>query len=123
FYQDVNIIFTKPNADTDGRIIIHQIDDFVSKNKSRAVSFISMGQLRYLSALQFMDAVVGNSSSGLIEVPSFQKATINIGDRQRGRIMADSVIQCEPSFPGIRRAFETAFSDEFQFLLKKVSNP
>ena len=90
--QDTKFIFTKPNADTEGRIIIQMIDEYVSKNSHKSVAFISLGQLRYLSALQFVDGVVGNSSSGLAEAPTFKIGTINIGDRQRGRVKAASVI-------------------------------
>jgi GDP/UDP-N,N'-diacetylbacillosamine 2-epimerase (hydrolysing) len=87
--KDTNIIFTKANSDTDGRVINSMIDGYVSKNKNKSVAFTSLGQLRYLSALQYVDAMVGNSSSGLAEAPSFKIATINIGDRQKGRIMVD----------------------------------
>lgn len=82
--KNIKIIFTKSNADTDGRIINMKIDQFVKTSPNKAVVFQSLGQLRYLSALKFVDVVIGNSSSGLIEVPSFKKATINIGDRQKG---------------------------------------
>ena len=82
-----------------------------------------MGQLRYLSCIKHVDVVVGNSSSGLLEVPSFQKATINIGDRQRGRIKAESVIDCEPDKDSISCALDLAYSSDFQESLKKVVNP
>lgn len=114
------LIFTKPNSDKDGRIIIQMIDDFVSKNPHKAIAFTSLGQLRYLSAIPFMDAVVGNSSSGIIEVPSFNVPTINIGDRQKGRIMGPTVISCKPSKNEISKALEKAF--EFDKTLP-VSNP
>jgi GDP/UDP-N,N'-diacetylbacillosamine 2-epimerase (hydrolysing) len=103
--KDTNIIFTKANSDTDGRIINQMIDQFVLE-KENAISFISMGQLRYLSSLQFVDVVLGNSSSGLLEVPSFKKATINIGDRQKGRIKAKSVIDCKPNKHDILQAIK-----------------
>ena len=95
--KTLKIIFTKANSDTNGRIINNMIDDFVTKYKDQSISFASMGQLRYLSALQFIDGVIGNSSSGLLEVPSFKIGTINIGDRQLGRIKADSVIDWKPN--------------------------
>jgi GDP/UDP-N,N'-diacetylbacillosamine 2-epimerase (hydrolysing) len=82
-----------------------------------------MGQLNYLSALQFMDAVVGNSSSGLLEAPSFKIATIDIGDRQKGRIKADSVISCLPSKDSIGKAFNELYSKQFQSTVGKVENP
>jgi len=120
---DTTIVFTKANSDTDGRVINSMIDDYVSMNSQKSVAFTSLGQLRYLSALQYMDAMVGNSSSGLAEAPSFNIGTINIGDRQKGRIMAKSVINCETSKDAIINAFNKLYSIEFQNLLKSVSNP
>lgn len=121
--EDTNIIFTKPNADTDGRIIIRQVDEYVSKNSDKAVAFTSLGQLRYLSALQYIDGVVGNSSSGLIEAPAFKIGTVNIGDRQRGRIQAESVISCKPTAASIKEALGRLYSREFQQNLVNVVNP
>lgn len=121
--ENAKIIFTKPNADTDGRVIINLIDDYVKAHPEKSIAFISLGQLRYLSALQYMDVVVGNSSSGLIEVPSFRIVTIDIGDRQRGRIKADSVISCNPDYASIKGALSKAFSPNFIESLKKVKNP
>jgi len=92
---ETGIIFTYPNADNGGREIIRLTDGFVAKH-SNARAFVSLGQLRYLSALSQVDAVVGNSSSGLYEAPSFSKPSVNIGDRQKGRIQAKSVINCAP---------------------------
>lgn len=121
--QDTHIVFTKANSDTDGRIINQMLDEYVVKNSHKAVIFTSLGQLRYLSALQFVDAVVGNSSSGLAEAPSFKIGTINIGDRQRGRIKAASVIDCEPTKESILKAFDSLYSASFQEKLKSVVNP
>jgi GDP/UDP-N,N'-diacetylbacillosamine 2-epimerase (hydrolysing) len=121
--DNTHIIFTKANSDTDGRVINQMIDDYVVQNKHKAVGFPSLGQLRYLSALQYVDAVVGNSSSGIAEVPSFKKVTINIGDRQKGRLKASSVIDCEPTFDAINQALETALSDAFKAKLTKTVNP
>lgn len=121
--EETNIIFTKANSDTDGRIINQMIDVYISKNFHKSIGFASLGQLRYLSALQFVDAVVGNSSSGLAEAPSFKIGTINIGDRQKGRIKADSVLDCEPNKSSIKMAFERLYSGEFQEHLKNVQNP
>ena len=120
---DTNIIFTKANSDTDGRIINQMIDSYVYKNAQKAVGFNSLGQLRYLSALQYVDAMVGNSSSGLIEAPSFKIATINIGDRQKGRLKADSVINCEENKESIINAIKKSTSLEFISLLKETENP
>lgn len=121
--QETHIIFTKANSDTDGRIINHMIDDYVAKNSHKSAAFASLGQLRYLSALQFVDAVAGNSSSGLLEAPSFKIGTINIGDRQKGRLKASSVIDCEPMEANILQAFEKVYTDDFQESLKTVHNP
>jgi GDP/UDP-N,N'-diacetylbacillosamine 2-epimerase (hydrolysing) len=121
--EDTHIIFTKANSDTDGRIINNMIDEYVSENFEKSVVFTSLGQLRYLSALQFVDAVVGNSSSGLAEAPSFQIGTINIGDRQKGRIKAESVIDSRINKSDILDSFQKLYSDEFQETLKSVENP
>ncbi|MCZ8022773.1 MAG: UDP-N-acetylglucosamine 2-epimerase [Cyclobacteriaceae bacterium] len=121
--KDTHFIFTMPNADTDGRIIIDLVKEFVNKNSSKSKWFTSMGQLRYLSTLMVADVVIGNSSSGIIEVPSFKKATINIGDRQRGRIFAESVINCEPKRDEIKRAIEQVYSSEFKSKLESIINP
>ena len=121
--EDTKIIFTEPNADTEGRLIIKMIDDYVSRNSCKSIAFVNLGQLRYLSALKFVDACVGNSSSGLAEAPTFKIGTINIGDRQRGRIKADSVIDCEPSKESILIAIRKLYSKAFQAKLKNVKNP
>ena len=116
------LIFTMPNADSDSRVIFKKINDFCSQN-SNAKAFTSLGQLLYFSCIQIVDGVVGNSSSGLLEVPSFKKGTINIGDRQKGRIRAKSVIDCLPTCSSISSAITQLFSDSFQYQLTKVSNP
>ncbi|MFY9105138.1 UDP-N-acetylglucosamine 2-epimerase [Aliarcobacter cryaerophilus] len=121
--EDTNIIFTKANSDTDGRVINTMIDEYGTKNSHKSIVFTSLGQLRYLSALQYVDAVVGNSSSGLAEAPSFKIGTINIGDRQKGRIKASSVIDCEPNKDSILKSFEKLYSKEFQETLKTTINP
>lgn len=116
--DDLGIIFTKPNSDTDGRILIGMIDDYVERH-SNAKSYISLGQLRYLSTIAYIDAVVGNSSSGLYEVPSFKKPTVNIGDRQKGRLQASSIINCDPSSTEI----EHAILKSFRFDCSDTINP
>ena len=121
--QDAKFLITKPNADTDGRILMKMIDSFVTANKEKAIAFTNLGQLRYLSALQFVDGVIGNSSSGLCEAPTFQIGTINIGDRQKGRIKAESVIDCQPTKGSILRALQKLFSKRFQEKLRTVKNP
>ena len=103
-------------------LVFQQIQKFVSEHNNASV-FTSLGQLRYLSCIAQVDAVIGNSSSGLAEVPSFKKATINIGDRQRGRMKARSVIDCLPERSAILQALEKIYLDEFQQKLKSVVNP
>ena len=120
--QDTSIIFTKANADSGGRKINKLIDEFV-KNHKNSISFTSLGRKRYLSALQFVDIVLGNSSSGLVEVPSFKKATINIGNRQKGRIKAKSVIDVNADEKEILKAINYCYSHEFKKILKTVINP
>jgi GDP/UDP-N,N'-diacetylbacillosamine 2-epimerase (hydrolysing) len=120
--KDTQLIFTLPNADTDGRALIEIVQNFV-KQHPNARAYDSLGQLRYLSCILHVDGVVGNSSSGLAEVPSFKKGTINIGDRQRGRIQADSVINCEPTRENITTALVQLYSADFQARLLNVTNP
>ena len=120
--KDTGLIFTMPNADTEGRILFHQVEAFCAKH-SQARAYTSLGQLRYLSCLQHVDGVVGNSSSGLTEVPSFNKGTINIGDRQRGRLRAASVIDCQPERKSISMAISQLFTSAFRTTLSKVENP
>ncbi len=120
--HDTHLIFTMPNADTNGRVLIDMVNRFVSEHP-HAQSFPSLGQLRYLSCVRHVDGVVGNSSSGLAEVPSFGKGTINIGDRQRGRLRADSVIDCMPEHESIATAIQRLYSNEFQQMLKTVQSP
>ncbi|SDM10338.1 UDP-N-acetylglucosamine 2-epimerase [Kriegella aquimaris] len=105
---DTTLIFTKPNSDRDGRIIVKMIDEYVTKNPQKAVAFTSLGQLRYLSALKYVDFVIGNSSSGILEVPYFKIPTIDIGDRQKGRLAPESVIHCSPKFENINEAIVKA---------------
>ena len=120
--EDTNFIFTKSNSDLNGRIINKMIDNYTRKNPEKSVSFISLGQFRYLNTLKYMDAVVGNSSSGLTEAPSFKIGTINIGDRQKGRIKASSVIDCEPKKKSITKAFTKLYSRDFISTLKTSIN-
>lgn len=122
-YKDYFIVFTKANADTDGRIINQMIDEYVSKNGERSVAFTSLGQLRYLSILPFCSFVLGNSSSGLIEVPSFKIPTINIGDRQRGRVCADTVFNCGNSLEDIKHAVDVVISEKWRERVARSNNP
>ena len=120
--EEVHLIFTMPNADTDGRILIDMIQQFVASHPN-ARAYTSLGQLRYLSCVRQVDGVVGNSSSGLTEVPTLRKGTVNIGDRQRGRLKAGSVIDCAPERKSIADALRILYSPEFQARLAAVSNP
>jgi GDP/UDP-N,N'-diacetylbacillosamine 2-epimerase (hydrolysing) len=111
-----------PNADTGGLSIMKIINNFVSDNPN-AFAFTSLGQLRYLSCVAQVDGVIGNSSSGLMEVPSFMKGTINIGDRQKGRLLAKSVINCDPKTQSIIDAIYKLYSEEFKNNLISTLNP
>lgn len=120
--KDTKIIFTMPNADPDGKIIFDLITEFC-ENNNQCSAYISLGQETYLSCLRQVDCVIGNSSSGIIEVPTFKKATINIGDRQKGRLKAESIIDCKPNKKEIIEAINFIFSPNFQNSLKKIINP
>ena len=118
-----NIIFTKPNSDTGSRTIAQMIDQYTDSHNRSSKAFISLGYQRYLSALQFMDVVIGNSSSGLVEVPSFHIPSVNIGNRQKGRLHGDSVIDCDSSVQGIQAALQQALSPEFRKKAAHACNP
>jgi len=116
------LIFTMPNADTGARELSGMIDRFVMTHSNARV-YTSLGQLRYLSCLQFVDGVVGNSSSGLAEAPSMGVGTINIGDRQKGRLSASSVIHCNPNLKDIRMALSELYEPSFRSKLSSTINP
>jgi len=120
--KETHFIITMPNADTGSRELIRMIKDFTA-SRPHARAYTSLGQLRYLSCIAQVDGVVGNSSSGLAEVPSFRKGTINIGDRQCGRLKADSVIDCAPDCASIKAAVRKLYSSDFQASLVDVLNP
>ena len=120
--QDTHLIFTMPNADTGSRKLAEMVDAFVATHPN-ARAYVSLGQLRYLSCIQYVDGVVGNSSSGLAEVPSFRKGTVNIGDRQKGRLMADSVINCLPVKRSITDALTMLYDPGFRVGLANAINP
>ena len=119
---DTQLIFTMPNADVCGRTLTQMVDDFVENNLN-AYAFSSLGQLRYLSCVKHVDGVVGNSSSGIIEVPTLNKGTVNIGDRQHGRVKAESVIDCEPNRQSIYQAIQILYSEQFRQKLNNLDNP
>ena len=121
--ENTTLIFTKSNSDEGGRMINTLIENYVTLNKQKAIVYTSLGQLRYLSALQYVDAVIGNTSSGIVEAPSFKLATINIGNRQKGRIQAKNVINTSSDANELKIAFETLYSREFQNSLMSVINP
>lgn len=121
--NDTFVIFTHANADAGGRRINQMIDAWAAARPERARVFTSLGQLRYLSLLREADAVVGNSSSGIIEAPSLKTATINIGDRQAGRLRAASVIDCRPSRADIAAAFKKLYTAGFRATVETVANP
>ncbi len=121
-FSNLKLIFTKANSDTDGRIINSMIDEYVKSNEYKATAFTSMGQLRYLSAMKYADLVIGNSSSGIVEAPSFKVVTINIGDRQKGRIQSDTIINCQPKENEIYKAIELGISTNFKEKVKDVKN-
>ncbi|WP_326984851.1 UDP-N-acetylglucosamine 2-epimerase [Chryseobacterium sp. MYb264] len=121
--EDSFFIFTKANADTDGRIINQMIDDFVNEYPDIARAFHSLGTLRFLSVVKVCDAIVGNSSSGILEAPSLYTATINIGERQKGRAQALSIINVDNSEGGISSGFESVKSTFFRERLSEIKNP
>lgn len=121
--EDSFFIFTKANADTNGRIINQLMVKYVQNNANKAALFASLGSLRYLSLMKYVTAVVGNSSSGILEAPSAPTATINIGNRQKGRIQADSIINCKVDKKEIIEAFKKVKNPFFQGKVKQVVNP
>ena len=118
-YKDYHIIFTYSNSDTSSQIIIQRIQEYVDQNKDRCMFIPSLGQRRYFSALKYMTAVLGNSSSGIIEVPSFGIPTLDIGDRQKGRMAADSVIHCGYSTEEIK----DGLAEVLAYQSKPIENP
>lgn len=121
--REYQLLFTLPNSDTDGRVIIQKIKDYVSKNSDRAFAITSLGKRRYYSALKYTTAVIGNSSSGLVEAPSFHIPTLNIGNRQQGRTRGESVIDVVATYEGIREGLNKALSTDFMNRAKKSNNP
>ena len=121
-FSKINFIFTMPNADLDSLIIFKMIKNFVKKNRN-ACYFVSMGQLHFLSCLKYVDGMIGNSSSGILEMPSFKKGTIDIGDRQRGRLKAKSIISVKLSRKEIIKGINLLYSNKFQKKIKSTKNP
>ncbi|WP_426992614.1 UDP-N-acetylglucosamine 2-epimerase [Methylomonas sp. CM2] len=122
-FPAVRVIFTYSNADAGGRVIAGLIEDYLARWPERVAAFVSLGSLRYLSAMRHVDAVVGNSSSGLLEAPAFKIPTVNIGDRQRGRLCAASVLHCPPQAEAIQAALEKVWSGELAETLANLHQP
>ncbi|MGL5258238.1 MAG: UDP-N-acetylglucosamine 2-epimerase [Proteocatella sp.] len=121
-YAEYKLLITKPNADTNGRVIIDLINEYRGKYPERVFSCTSLGQKRYLSAMRYCTAVIGNSSSGIIEAPVMKKATINIGERQNGRLKASSIIDCGTSADEIKKAIKTVLSENYQKEIENVKS-
>lgn len=123
YFEDLKVIFTKANADAGGRVINHMIDDYVNEHPQKSKAYTSLGQLRYLSAVSLADVVIGNSSSGLSEAPTFHVPTVNIGDRQRGRVCGKTVISCGVAEKEITDAIQKALSQTFRNEICNEKNP
>ncbi len=121
-FPDATIVITYPNADTGGREIMACIDAYAARHPARVKAYASLGQLRYLSLMRAADVIIGNSSSGLIEAPALKKATVNLGERQAGRLKASSVIDAAESRAAIEAAIVHALSDEFRALLSSTAS-
>ena len=121
--KDLRVVFTMPNSDTGAQAIVDAINSFVVNKGDRAVAYKSLGIKRYLSVMKYVGAVVGNSSSGLVEVPSFGIPTLNIGDRQKGRIAADSVLNCGTDKDSILKGFDIIMSSAFKRKAAATHNP
>jgi GDP/UDP-N,N'-diacetylbacillosamine 2-epimerase (hydrolysing) len=120
--ENLQMVITKSNADTEGRTINGLIDEFV-KTRPHAVAQVSLGQKVYLSLLKYVVGVVGNSSSGIIEAPSLKTGTVNIGDRQKGRVRASSILDCEPEVNAIKNAVSRLTDQDFQDAIRNTDNP
>lgn len=121
--EDIKIFFSYPNNDTGGDAIISLIEDFVARNSHRSVVFPSLGARRYLSVLRCVKAVVGNSSSGILEVPSMHIPTLNIGIRQMGRQRAESVVDCDTTYESIKAGLDRVLSEEECTRARTIQNP
>lgn len=122
-FKDLKVIFTMPNSDTGRDAIALTVENYVEKHSNSAKAYTSLGLRRYLSTLQFVKAAVGNSSSGIIEVPSFGIPTLNIGDRQKGRLASKSVVNCGTSKDEVIAGLKLCLSEEMQKAAKTYENP
>ena len=121
--QGYNLIFTKSNADAGGELINAMVDKYCAKNSHRAKAFFSLGLKRYLSAMNVASAVIGNSSSGVVETPTFKVPTVNIGDRQKGRYVAENVICTTTDKEDILKGVQKAVSEEFKAVADTARSP
>ena len=122
-FSSLKVLFTMPNSDQGGEEIRSAIEAYCVRNEERCRCFKSLGVRRYLSALGYVTAVVGNSSSGLLEVPSAHIPTLNIGDRQKGRLRTKSIIDCGIYREDIIRAINRAMSSDFRAQCKEIYPP
>ena len=120
---DYKLLFTLPNSDTDGRVIISKVKEYVSCCPNKSIAVTSLGKKRYYSALKYATAVIGNSSSGLGEAPSFHIPTLNIGDRQKGRTKGESVLDVPANYDGIKKGLQKALSNDFKEIANLALNP
>jgi UDP-hydrolysing UDP-N-acetyl-D-glucosamine 2-epimerase len=121
-FPEARVIMTKPNADAGGRIISRMVDEYSRAHPERVHMSVSLGQIRYLSAMQCCDVVIGNSSSGIVEAPAIRKPTVNIGNRQSGRLKAQSIIDCDANEKSIVNAINQALSSDFKCMLAKTQS-
>lgn len=122
-HEDVRVVFTMPNSDTGSEVLREATERFVAAHPGRAVAFKSLGIKKYLSVMKYCAAVVGNSSSGILEAPSMGVPTLDIGERQKGRIAAGSVLHCGAERDAIRSGLETVLSRSFREKARNVANP
>ncbi|WP_293752054.1 UDP-N-acetylglucosamine 2-epimerase [uncultured Paraglaciecola sp.] len=122
-FPEYQVILTFPNADDGGRRIIPMLNNYAAKQPKRVLSISSLGQIRYLSAVKYAAAVIGNSSSGIIEAPAFDVPTVNIGMRQKGRLSAKSVLDCEPNHVDIQKTVKVAIDRSYKQLDEIIQNP
>lgn len=123
YLNEFKIIFTMPNSDSDSRVITEKIKGFVNKFPDDSIAFFSLGKKRYYSTLKYCEAVIGNSSSGIYEAPSFHVPTLNIGDRQKGRFRGESVVDVDATLTDIQKGLKKVLSDEFREFVRTVPSP
>lgn len=122
-HPELRVIFTMPNSDTGGKVIAEAIERYATQHTNRVRAYKSLGMRRYLSVMKYCTAVVGNSSSGILETPSFHIPTLNIGSRQDGRIAATSVYNCLTDKTSISAGLDYILSPEFRAIATKAKNP